>query len=369
MTSLQSYLCSVKSYAVQAKLVVLGNEAADLDSMASSIAYGYLRSRHDVDQVVLPVMPIPRGDFMLRPEAVYVFHEAGIRLEDLVFFDEIDLEKLFAAGAALMLVDHNRLNPQWAGFAEHVVGLLDHHTDEGLFPDASPRVIRPVGSTASLVALEFVRADVEVSREMAILLGGALLLDTVNLDPDAGRVTETDLAVAAKILPLTLKSQQEFFAILHREKCNVAGLSTPDLLRKDYKGFQLGTVQCGISSVLLPVMDWLARDSNLFSGFSFFARARNLDVLLSMHGFANPDFRRELIMFCRTRKEHDTLVDFLQEKGLDLTSIPSPEPVQGGDGFWGLYRQGNLAISRKKLQPLLAQYYRRRKGGGNGHLD
>lgn len=358
MISLQSYLSSSKINAAQAKLVILGNEAADLDSMVSSITYGYLRSLQDAQLLALPVMPIPRVDFALRPEAVYLFHEAGVNLDDVVFSDEIDLAHLFATGAEMILVDHNRLAPQLERFNDRVAGIVDHHKDEGLYGDASPRLIQTIGSTASLVALEFARAGIGLSREVAILLGGTLLLDTVNLDPGAGRVTDADLDVAAHILPLCPRSQQEFFAIMQKEKFNVAGLSTHDLLRKDYKEFQVGTVHCGIGSVLLSVMDWLKLDPNLCGDIALFARARNLDVLFAMNGFADPDFRRELVVFCATRNDPAGLIDFLQKSGLDLTPLPYPEKIQGVHGFMGFYNQGNSEISRKKLQPLLASYYR-----------
>ncbi len=56
--------------------VILGNEASDLDSMASSVAYAYLLSNDRVspEETVLPVMNIPRDDFRLRTEAVYLFN-------------------------------------------------------------------------------------------------------------------------------------------------------------------------------------------------------------------------------------------------------------------------------------------------------
>ncbi len=53
--------------------LVMGNEAADLDSMASAIAYAYLMAAKESDKTIVPVMPIPRADFKPRTEAVYVF--------------------------------------------------------------------------------------------------------------------------------------------------------------------------------------------------------------------------------------------------------------------------------------------------------
>ncbi len=70
MISIQSYLAEAKKHISDTGIVVIGNEAADLDSMASSLAYGYLLSLQDPRISVLPIMPIPRVDFALRTEAV-----------------------------------------------------------------------------------------------------------------------------------------------------------------------------------------------------------------------------------------------------------------------------------------------------------
>lgn len=56
-----------------------------------------------------------------------------------------------------VLLDHNHFavedfNP------DHVVikSIIDHHVDENLYPDASPRIIRPCGSCTSLVVEYFI---------------------------------------------------------------------------------------------------------------------------------------------------------------------------------------------------------------------
>ncbi len=355
-TCLNTYLASVKSKASHAKLIILGNEAADLDSMASSIAYGYLRSLQG--EIAVPVMPIPRADFALRTEAVYVFKEAGVNLSDVVFFDEIDLGSLLVGGAGLMLVDHNSLSPNLRQYSGHVVGVLDHHKDEGLYPDVTPRIIQTIGSTTSLVAMEFDQAGFDLGTDVATLLCGTILLDTVNLDPETGRVTPADRTVAITLLPLCRLAAQEFFDNVQKAKFDVAGLSTYDLLRKDYKEFTFDGVQCGIGSALLPVADWAELDSDLFAGFAKYTADLNLDVLFSMNAFTNPDFSRDLVVFCKTPNEHDTLIEYLQENGLELSPIELVDQPQGENGYIRFYKQGNLGISRKKLQPLLAGFYK-----------
>ncbi len=357
MTSMQAYLSSVKTKKNEAQLVIIGNEAADLDSMASSIAYGFLCSILSPAQLALPVMPIPRADFILRTEAVYVFKEAGINLDDVVFFDEVDLDSLMT-NANLALVDHNILATGLAKFSDQVVTILDHHKDEGLYTNAVPRIIEPVGSTTTLVAMEFQKNSIKIDKDVATLISGTILLDTVNLDDEAGRVTDADKKIAAQILPLCPLPQEEFFNKVQEAKFNVQGLSTNDLLRKDYKEWQMGTAQCGIGSALLPVKDWSEMDANLAAGFAEFAQSRKLDLLLSMNAYTSPDFHRDLVVFCASEEGHNKLVHFLKDNDLNLTLLSFLGQQQAANGFIGFYSQGNLGISRKKLQPLLVDFFK-----------
>ncbi len=357
MNTIQTFLSLARKHVSDAKLVVIGNEAADLDSMASSIVYAYLRNLQNPEVYALPLMVIPREDFMLRTEAVYVFQEANIGLEDVCFLDELDLDKILEQ-AGLVLVDHNKLEGDLKKFDSQVLSILDHHRDEGLYKDASPRVIEPVGSTTSLVAREFFASGIEMSRDVAVLLGGTILLDTVNLADGAGRVTELDKEIAGRVLPLCPFSQPEFFDAVQKEKFNVAGLSTNDLLRKDYKEWQFDTVKCGISSALLSLEQWAEIDNDLVTGFTEFAAGRNLDLLLSMNAYTRPEFNRDLVIFCKSKDIYDQLLPYLQKNKLDLTPIDCPGQKLRDGGLINFYKQGNLQVSRKKLQPLLADFYK-----------
>jgi exopolyphosphatase len=353
--SLNQYLAGAKKKSASPDLVVMGNAAADLDSMVSAITYGYLRSFNETLTVVVPVMPIPRSDFDLRREAVYLFKLAGLDLADLVFLDEIDLDGVLSAGAGLILVDHNRLIPSMTDYGASVVGVLDHHRDEGLYPKGSPRIIQAVGSTATLVAGEFFRQGAALLPEVAILLCGTILLDTVNLDPAAGRVTEADRKAVDRLQSLCGLSSKVCFTTLQDEKFNVKDLSTADLLRKDYKEFLVADRRYGIASVLVSAVSWLELDENLATGFYEYALHHHLDVLLSMNLSTNVDstHRRDLVLFCKNQSIHDSVLSCLQDAGLHLNPLLLPSrPVAAG--CLKFYRQGDIHFSRKKIVPILA---------------
>ena len=330
--------------------LVLGNEAADLDSMAAAVgcAYAFSAARPG-EPVFVPVINIPRADYRLRTEAVHLFSESGIPFESLTFADELDLERLAGAeGTEIVLVDHNVLAGRQQNFTRAVVGVIDHHKDEGGFADARPRVIEPVGSACTLVGEVLLDdAGVVIEPGLAKLLAGTILLDTVNLDPAAQRATPKDGAIAAQLLERCGADRTALFERLQFEKFNVASLDTADLLRKDYKEYPMGAVRCGIASVLLPIARWQAKDPELSASLAAFAAQRGLDVLLAMNAFTDQEFRRELVVWAADEALHARLTGFLENGDLGL------ERQSGGGARVAFYSQNNAAYSRKKLQPLL----------------
>ncbi|MCP4719137.1 MAG: DHH family phosphoesterase, partial [Desulfobacteraceae bacterium] len=288
--------------------IVMGNEAADLDSMASSIVYAYFLNTLDKDSVV-PIIPIPRADFKLRTEAVYVFEQAGIDLNYLIFMDDVNFEKIMKDDTRLVLVDHNRLSTLYKPYGERVCLILDHHRDEGLYPNVH-RVIEPVGSTATLVGEELINHNARlhnsdpIDENIAVLLCGTILLDTVNLSPKAQRATPRDEKIVTILLESCPLDRDGYFKKIQEEKFNTSNLNTFDLLRKDYKKFEFGQIRCGIASTLLPLVKWGKNDNALCPVFESYAQKRSLDLLLSMNAYIDPGFNRDLAVFAKDEKLH-----------------------------------------------------------------
>lgn len=334
--------------------VVMGNEAADLDSMASAVLYAYYLSLEDPGCNPKALINIPRGDFKLRTEATFLFREAGIDEASLNFADDLDLQTLAEKNKLrLVLVDHNKLASCQADLEKHVSIILDHHADEERYPSTAVTDIRPVGSTATLVGERFLKeAEKEIDDAVGTLILGTILLDTVNLDPEAGRVTDADSAVAEKLASITGADLQALFDKLQFEKFNVSSLGSYDLLRKDYKDWQMGPVKCGISSVLMSAEDWKKKDPELKEAFGKYAFEKKLDILLAMNAFTEPSFTRHLGVYVSDPDLRKKLVDFLEASDLGLEKF---EQISN-DGGVLFYNQKNLGMSRKKLQPVLNEF-------------
>jgi len=132
---------------------VIGNEASDVDSIASSIALAHFlhtiekakrfqkenspsssSSSCDDFVVTLPIMNLSSPSLLdLRGETRSIFPVAGISASSLVFLTpsvSSQLESLFQSNQLqLILVDHNELAETQKHWAKAVVGIIDHHVD------------------------------------------------------------------------------------------------------------------------------------------------------------------------------------------------------------------------------------------------
>jgi len=341
--------------------IVIGSEAADLDSMVSALLYGLLASAAVAPGAppIVPVVNCPRGDFPLRTEAAYLFAAVGVDVNALLFVDEIDLEALHRAGRLrLILVDHNILSAAHEKFADAVDAIIDHHPDGGLYAQAQPRRIEPVGSATTLVAEAMLcEKPALIGAGLATLMLGTILLDTVNLDPAAQRVTAKDREIAVQLGEASSLAAGELFETLEAEKFNVSALSTPDLLRKDYKAWGTPSLTYGISTVMTSIQDWSAKDSSLVAGMETFLRSRGLACLLAMMAYtdAGRTFHRELVVYAPDPLLAAELAAMLEASDLGLSRARPVGLVDSGKVK--MYTQLNTSISRKKLQPLLDCFF------------
>lgn len=213
----------------------------------------------------------------LRPENYLALEQAHIPNDVLLHVEELPVnpQELLAAGVEPVLVDHNRLLPQFGtddAAYRKVKAIIDHHEDEGVSKQADPRLIKvPNGSTTSLVTTIFEpawkaslsgpagAAGSPVPPEVATLLLSALVIDTQGLKP-GGKATQTDVEAAEFLYPLSTLPPPDaqigttgftagtvppallaFSEQLIEKKFDVSGMSEHDLLLRDYKEYAWDT--------------------------------------------------------------------------------------------------------------------------------
>lgn len=336
--ALNAFLSAAKTAVATAPArahLFLGNEAADLDSIASAIALA-----HAHGPPAVPVLNILRGDLPLRRDAAWALAEAGVDAASLVFIDEVDAE----AAAALTLVDHNAPASHQQALGP-VVGIYDHHTDSGRYADASPRVVEAVGSCATLVR----EAGGPGNSAAEFLLTCAILADTVNMDATAGRGTARDLAALDTLDVVRPSDRRALFEKLRVAKADQDGLCSRDLLRQDYKEFRGRGGRVGISSVGVGLAAWGAREKGgVGRALEAFRQERGVDCVVVMACLSTDGaWKREILVF------GDGDVGAAVRRSVKRAGLELGELDVGGVADGWAFAQGNVRASRKVVGPVV----------------
>lgn len=358
---------------------VTGNQLADMDSVVSSIIYAYFyHKRFPKNQPYLPLVNIPRDELRLRRDIEVHLNSYGISEKHLFFLE--DLEQFLDSNSnhvELVLVDHcnlqgkELLNLQKENRIK-VTGIIDHHADEGVFPDANPRIIHSNGSCSSMVFNYWTSEHLDLALpEVVRLLLGPLLIDTSNMTQ---KVEEEDVKAFnayKKVLRFDFQSAEmdglvydTLYARLKKAKKDLEGYSFYDVLRKDYKQFAFAdskrTVHIGFSSLGKSVKWILGKYSSgeIARTFDEISKNFGLDIIVITTSYTkkeNDEYTRE---FCYSYKDSafEKLASFADVLELndeiyggekvkkDIAAVRDHRPFQ-------VYNQVNIKASRKQVVP------------------
>jgi inorganic pyrophosphatase/exopolyphosphatase len=354
---LQVYLASIKSTLdslgeCDHVSVTIGNESCDLDSIVCALCHAHHLAQH-ANQPSLPLLHCSRADFTLRTDAVWLFGYLGLDPTHLLFWNEA-VEALQAVRrVSVTLVDHaHPTGPLLELPNMEVVAVIDHHP--GISPTVGQEwVMELVGSCASLVAETLLEDDsYTMHREMATLLLGAILLDTVGLDATAGRLTDKDQAMAERLGQLAGADPVQLYSSLSAARLSTAGLTAHQLLRKDLKCATAGAHCLGFSSVTCPLSSELLGREEMEEAVSTLCQARELSALVVLGvSVGAASMSREIAIFQPEGSDlADTVAGVLEsDQQLECRRAPSATSCI-------LLSQGNPQLSRKYTLPLVVDF-------------
>lgn len=156
------------------------------------------------------------------------------------------------------------------------------------------------------------------------------------------------------------------FEQLRTKRFDQSALSSSELLRKDYKEWDLSTgdgssVKCGIASVGLPLGSFFERDDAKRESETFCSE-RSLDLFVIMSAFFSGDdanFTREIAVIPRSTSLSEERGDRVEAIASELEGVrklrlsdrrPVPFLSKSGAVY---FTQENTAASRKVIQPTL----------------
>ncbi|XP_038828400.1 exopolyphosphatase PRUNE1-like [Salvelinus namaycush] len=340
--------------------VILGNEACDLDSMVSSLAFAYFLSKTSGSsgKTVVPVLNIPRAEFHLRSDNVFLLKESGVPPEALVFRDEVDLAGLHRAKRLMLtLVDHNVLPSADIDLEEAVVEVIDHHHLERTPSISCSVTVETVGSCATLVTEHIHHKAPEVlDRQVAQLLYGAIVLDCVNMAPEAGKVTPKDSQLSCLLesrFP-DLPPRGALFQSLQSAKFDISGLSTEQILLKDMKAVSGGDLRLAVSAVYMTLDVFLQRRS-LQQELCEFCHKHRFGAVVAMTISFNErsEPHRQLAVYSSSTLYREEVSQALEKaRNPSLSFSPMSSPFNNIKS----YLQGNALASRNKVLPILKNF-------------
>ncbi|XP_069796479.1 exopolyphosphatase PRUNE1 isoform X2 [Narcine bancroftii] len=351
--------------------VVLGNQACDLDSMVSAIAFAYFLTKTSLEQktAFIPVLNIAQSEFPLRGECTFLLRESRFPKDVLIFRDEIDLHGLHREGRlSLTLVDHNVLSRGDAALENVVTEVIDHHPLERPSTPGCVVTSEPVGSCTTLVMERIVqRAPNILDEQLAFLLHSTIVLDCINMAPAAGKVTPKDWEYVALLESrfYHLSPRATIFDALQKAKFDVSGLTTEQMLRKDLKVVFGGDLRLAISAVYLMLEDFLAHPS-VKEDLEEFCLIRGYDALVTMTISFDEKQQpsRQLAVYSPSNHLRDLVCNTL-EKSPVLQLLPMHSP----SSEISAYSQGNSLASRKKVLPIIESLLKAGEAEGAVAID
>lgn len=326
--------------------LVLGNQSADMDSIASAISYAYA---YDEQMAMVPLINISREDFALRGDVVYLMQKLSIEPKGLFFREDMPYFLRLAEEGylRLILVDHNQLAPDQRPFEPYVKSVIDHHHDEKVnYPliGKNDKTVQSVGSCATLVAEKiFEKAKRVMPPDCAILLLGAILLDTGDLK-DSNKVTPQDILAAAKLKKIAGAFYTDhFYAELYERKQAVDAKNPDGLLKKDYKIFQEGGLLYGMASFPKGILWTISNRHEWQNALSGSVHEQKINCIMAMG--TGPE-GKYLILYVPEVKLHSAILDHLQ-RNLSEELLIQQTLLDEGLSFFRLKNP----LARKQLQP------------------
>ena len=329
---------------------------------------------------------MPREDIALRPEFTALFEETGVDDGSLITLSDVYGE--LEAETRWILVDHNKLEGALGKkYGSKVVGVIDHHDEESAVPQETgeePRVIEKCGSCTSLVVRCFrgVLEDEEVwTKEVAKFALGSILIDTKDLRNEV-KTEPTDIEAVEFLTGILEKEgkfkKRKFFKLLNAAKKDIEELPLQGILRKDYKQWTEDGMELGMSTVVKPMKFLVSKaksegEEDEGSGSweeaaKTFMDERDLDIWAVMTTFTTSEeeggeYMRELFLQWRGENGREAVDRFEKETneelGLEKKKVDGVEiTAQGSDTTRLLFRQRNVAKSRKQVAPLLRKAMR-----------
>lgn len=183
----------------------------------------------------------------------------------------------------VVLVDHNERRQAVSGIEEaEVIEIIDHHRIADVMTANPIKFMNmPVGSTATIVTMEYRRLNVEMSPEMARVLLSAILTDTVILKSPT--TTDHDHEQVAHLSSVAGVDAIEFGLRVFKTRGGEDDIPVKKLVEADSKEFQLGDATVLIAQhETVDLATVMAREDEIRAHMADLAETHGYEFVLLM---------------------------------------------------------------------------------------
>ncbi len=249
-------------------ITVIGHKVPDCDSTCTAIAIAHLlNERGQKASAYIQGEP--------NPEAVFLLKQANIPMPDT---------KLHVAGENVFIVDYSdlALAPEDIKQA-NIVGIIDHHKLGDMTSNQPLECwIWPVGCSATIVAAIYGFENIVIPSNIAYLMLGAIISDTVNFKSPT--TTDQDIKTAQMLADIAGVASIEALALEQfTAKSDVRHVPDEKLILRDQKVFDMGDTAFSIAQIEVINADAvLERKEALQAALETFYKTQNFDQVLVM---------------------------------------------------------------------------------------
>lgn len=214
-------------------ILITGYVNPDLDAVAGTIAYSEFLNKTGRNSIV-GLIGEPHD------EAKYILDNYHIEYPQIIpnadNFDEVIL-----VDASDLIGIEGKIAP------EKVIEIIDHRKvhEADKFPNAKVQ-IELVGSASTLVTEKFIQNNIEISKESAILLCGAITSNTLNFK---GGVTTDRDRVAFEYLNKIAQLPLDFAKELFKSKSDLSGDKLKERILGDLAWFNMGNKKVSVAQI------------------------------------------------------------------------------------------------------------------------
>lgn len=214
-------------------ILVLGHKSPDTDTITSSVVMANLEKMLGNDAIACRL-----GN--LNKETKFVFEYLGMEEPKLI-------EKV-EKGQNVILVDHNESKQSADGINEaNILKVVDHHSID--FKTGYPLFYHaePVGCTATILYKLYNQNNIEIEKNMAILMLSAIISDTLLFKSPT--CTNQDKEVAQKLNEIAKLDIEKYGMEMLKAGTDLSDFSEEELIGLDAKEFEIANKNVVVAQI------------------------------------------------------------------------------------------------------------------------